>query len=150
MTQSPGFTAVVGVDGSANSLSALDYALGETALRGGGTVKAVMTWSYSPVEATSFGLGGGLPQADSMTGATEQALAAVLEDVTVPDGVEMVAVAREGTPAHVLLEEAESADIIVVGKRGHGGFLGLLIGSVASQIANHAPCPVVIVPAPGA
>lgn len=146
MTQSPSFTVVVGVDGSANSLAALDFALSEATLRGGGTVTAVMTWSYSPVEATSFSLGGGLPQADSMTGATEQALGAVLQDVAVPDGVELVAVAREGTAAHVMLEEAASADMIVVGKRGHGGFLGLLIGSVASQIANHAPCPVVIVP----
>ena len=64
-----------------------------------------------------------------------------------PEGVEVVPVVREGAPSHVVLDEGEGADLIVLGKRGHGGFLGLLIGSVATQVANHASCPVVIVPA---
>ena len=55
---------------------------------------------------------------------------------------------REGPAAKVLVEAAEGAEILVVGKRGHGGFLGLLIGSITNQVANHATCPVVIVPGP--
>ncbi|MFM7493140.1 MAG: universal stress protein [Acidimicrobiaceae bacterium] len=44
-----------------------------------------------------------------------------------------------------MLEAAKDAELLVVGRRGHGGFMGLLLGSVAEQVAHHAPCPVVIV-----
>ena len=46
----------------------------------------------------------------------------------------------------MLLEEAQDADLLVVGSRGLGGFRGLLLGSVSQQCAHHAPCPLVIVP----
>jgi nucleotide-binding universal stress UspA family protein len=52
----------------------------------------------------------------------------------------------EGAPAPVLLEAAKGADLLVVGMRGHGGFVGLLLGSVSQQCAHHAPCPIAIVP----
>ena len=61
-------------------------------------------------------------------------------------GVEVETVVREGAPAGVLLEEAQDAELLVVGSRGLGGFRGLLLGSVGQQCAHHAPCPVVIVP----
>ena len=147
MTDTQKFLAVVGVDGSANSRSALQWAVDHVAGRGGGTIRAVMSWTYAPVAAAGYGFGGSLPPAESMTDATDAALQSVLESVTAPDGVVIEPVAREGTAAHVLLEEAAEADLIVIGKRGHGGFFGLLIGSVATQVANHASCPVVIVPA---
>ena len=47
--------------------------------------------------------------------------------------------------AQVLVDEADGADLLVVGSRGHGGFAGLLLGSVSQQCAHHAPCPVVII-----
>jgi nucleotide-binding universal stress UspA family protein len=50
-----------------------------------------------------------------------------------------------GPAAATLLEAAKDAELLVVGRRGHGGFMGLLLGSVAEQAAHHSPCPVVIV-----
>jgi nucleotide-binding universal stress UspA family protein len=51
----------------------------------------------------------------------------------------------EGPAASVLVDESRAADLLVVGSRGHGGFTGLLLGSVSQQCAQHAECPVVIV-----
>jgi nucleotide-binding universal stress UspA family protein len=48
-------------------------------------------------------------------------------------------------PSKVLIDEARSADLLVVGSRGRGGFAGLILGSVSHQCATHASCPVVIV-----
>lgn len=61
-------------------------------------------------------------------------------------GLEVSCAAAEGTPAQILLDAAEEADLLVVGSRGRGGFRALLLGSVSAQCAHHATCPVVIVP----
>ena len=145
-TSSSDFVVVVGVDGSNNSNAALKWAIDHVGLRGGGTVKAVMSWSYPPMAAAGYPLGGGLPPAEAMSDATDAALNDVVGSIEVPDGVTIEAVVREGAAASAVIAEAEGADLVVVGKRGHGGFLGLLLGSVANQVANHASCPVVIVP----
>ncbi|MET3721203.1 nucleotide-binding universal stress UspA family protein [Arthrobacter sp. UYEF21] len=49
------------------------------------------------------------------------------------------------SPAIALLDAAKDADLLIVGSRGHGGFAGLLIGSISGQVSHHAPCPVLIV-----
>jgi nucleotide-binding universal stress UspA family protein len=54
-------------------------------------------------------------------------------------------VAVQGQAAESLLEAAKGAELLVVGSRGHGGFAGLLLGSVSSACAQHARCPVVII-----
>jgi nucleotide-binding universal stress UspA family protein len=73
------------------------------------------------------------------------------EDGAAPDhaAVEVTThVVADGRPARALINFAERADGLVVGSRGRGGFAGLLLGSVSQQLAQHAPCPVTIVPSP--
>jgi nucleotide-binding universal stress UspA family protein len=73
----------------------------------------------------------------------------VLSDVLDPEeraGVEVVVV--EGNPVDVIHDESRDAAVVVVGSRGRGGFAGLLLGSVSQRVAQHAACPVVIVPTP--
>ncbi len=59
-----------------------------------------------------------------------------------PPGVSVRVVA--GAPALELIGAARGADLLVVGSRGGGGFARLTMGSVSSQVAHHAPCPVVV------
>jgi nucleotide-binding universal stress UspA family protein len=53
-----------------------------------------------------------------------------------------------GQPADVLLAQAPDAELIVVGRRGLGGFKTLLLGSVSQQVVHYASCPVVVVNQP--
>jgi nucleotide-binding universal stress UspA family protein len=51
----------------------------------------------------------------------------------------------EGPPALALIDASEHAAALVTGSRGHGGFLGLLLGSVSQQCVTHAHCPAVVI-----
>jgi nucleotide-binding universal stress UspA family protein len=92
----------------------------------------------------------GSEYADSMVKhAAERAsteLDAALSDTRAPAGVTVVRSAQQGPAAEVLVESSRDADLLVVGRRGRGGFVGLLLGSVSQRCAERAHCPVVIVP----
>ena len=75
--------------------------------------------------------------------AREQATAAA-------PGVNVRSESIEGGSTSVLLEQSADADMLVVGARGHGGFIGLVLGSVSDQCTRHAHIPVVVVPGPHA
>lgn len=141
---------VVGVDGSPASKLALSWALDEARLRGDSVV-AVHAWMH-PFPATS-GFPGGLvaPVDDNMVEAVrtadEHLLEGVVSDANTHDAkVEQRLV--EGPAAWTLIEQAEGAELLVVGSRGHGGFAGVLLGSVSQRCAHYAPCPVMVVRAP--
>jgi nucleotide-binding universal stress UspA family protein len=133
---------VVGVDGSAPSREALRWAADQARLIGA-TLHAVMAWEY-PVH---YAWGPMEPYVDW----AENAGKVLAETVAHVLGGDDTITAREsvlaGHPAHVLIEAARDARLLVVGSRGHGGFTGALLGSVSQYCAHHATCPVVIVPA---
>lgn len=63
-----------------------------------------------------------------------------------PENVESRLV--QGNPRRVLIDKSRNADLMVLGRRGHGGFGGLLLGSVSSALVAHAHCPVLVVHTP--
>jgi nucleotide-binding universal stress UspA family protein len=139
---------VVGVDGSQHGARALRWAVGYAATIGGRVI-AVQAWSIS---AFAYGgLGFGAIDLREYEHAARESLQRTVADQAggVPDGVEIEQRVLEGGTAAVLLDLArdESADLLVVGSRGHGGFAGLLLGSVSATLAHHTPCPLAIVPA---
>ena len=140
---------VVGVDGSANARAALDWALGQARVTGS-TVVAVMVWR-DPY-AVADGWTGTIAQyidTDELERRYRAELDGIVDAVNT-EGLQapVERVVASGNAASTLLELAHDADLVVVGSRGHGGFVGLLLGSVSQQVANHATCPVVIVPSP--
>ena len=137
-------TIVVGVDGSDESKEALRWALEEARLRGA-TVRAVYAWRDPYVLAPGFGLPEDF-EFDALRERAVETLDAVVAEVAgIKSDVPVEAVIAEGSAGSVLVEAAEDAGMLVVGSRGHGGFVGLLLGSVGQQCVQHAPCPVLIV-----
>jgi nucleotide-binding universal stress UspA family protein len=61
------------------------------------------------------------------------------------DGLESSIEVVEGHAGERLISLSRQAELLVVGSRGHGGFMGLLLGSVTTYVVNHAECPVVVV-----
>ena len=135
---------VVGVDGSEGSQRALQWAI-EEAGRRDATVEALHAWEP--------GLTAGLYSGAVFTEeSVQEAGEKVLDDtIAAADPAGSTKVERRcvtAQPAAALIEAGKDADLLVVGSRGIGGFYRLLIGSVSSQVAHHAPCPIVVVPTP--
>ncbi len=137
---------VVGVDGSACSAAALNWALRQ-AVQTGASIDALACWQRPTMAAGSAGFGPyvDFDLTDPMTEILEKAVAEGVGDV---DGAQALTVRShvvEAYPATALLDAAEGADLLVVGSRGHGELSGLLLGSVGLHCVTHAPCPVLVV-----
>lgn len=136
---------VVGVDGSEPAKRALRWAIEEARLRGA-KLAAVTAWH---VPGYSYGAPGFVPiLATSVDVAIREAAEAIANEAVEQAraaGLDAEAIITNGQAADVLLESAERASLLVVGSRGHGGFAGLLLGSVGQQCAHHASCPVAII-----
>lgn len=134
------FRVVVGVDGSAPSRLALEWAVEEARLRNG-EVQAVTAWEFPPVSSVDGVL---LHDPDFFPRAAQRLQEEVLKRVE-SSGVTVTGEVVQGGAGAVLRREAGNADLLVVGSRGLGGFTGLLLGSVSAQLVHHSPCPVLIV-----
>ena len=136
---------VVGVDGSAESVAALGWAARYAAATGA-SVRAILAWHY-PTAASVPPVG--VTPAPVEREVEEQIKASLADAVAkaasdAPD-VQIESEIRYGHPAEVLIAESGRADLLVVGRRGHGAFVGMLVGSVSLHCVDAAECPVVVV-----
>ena len=130
---------VVGVDGSEGSTRALAWAMDE-AEHHGATLRAVLAWS--PMMP---GLGPGYSVARG-PGFDEQEFAEQrLKEILGGANSDAEPVVVQGRAAKVLIDNSADADLLVVGNRGHGGFAGMMLGSVSQHVSAHSDCPVVVI-----
>lgn len=134
---------LVGIDDSPNARVALRWALEHSAPDD--EVVAVHVWHMPATGGfeTTY-----LDPAPFEQGAQAAAVAVVAEvvgDLGIDEDRVRIRIIG-GHPSAVMIEEGRSADHIVLGARGHGGFAGLVLGSVTTSVVNHAPCPVTVVP----
>jgi nucleotide-binding universal stress UspA family protein len=131
---------VVGVDGSASSKQALAWAL-HYADTTGLPVTAVLAWEIP----ANYGTAAMVLPAAEFADEAERELKHVVDEVAAafPE-VQVEPRIVEGHPAKILLKEAEHAQLLVVGSRGHGGFVGAILGSVSQYCVTHAECPVLV------
>ncbi|WP_189786568.1 universal stress protein [Streptomyces capitiformicae] len=135
---------VVGVDGSASSLAAVEVAAWEARLRGAG-LRAVhaFVWPAMHVPLGPSALG---PPDGGLQNMVDRLVAEAVERArTVAPEVDVSHVVVTGEPLTVLEAQSRAAELVVVGSRGMGGFVGLLVGSTAVHLAAHGRCPVLVV-----
>jgi nucleotide-binding universal stress UspA family protein len=143
-------TIVVGVDGSEGGAAALEFAAREAAFRGA-RLRVVSAWQMPVMAAHARDFGPPMDAAtwDAFSVAAQQvADDAFAESKKLHPSLEGEALGVPGQPADALLEQSAGATLIVVGRRGLGGFKSLLLGSVSQQVVQHAACPVVVVNQP--
>lgn len=133
------YRVVAGVDGSAPAQEALRWAVWHASVVGG-SVTALSAWNLPGIYSPE------IPTGEDFTHAVEHALSKAVEQVVA--GRTSVVVREKvvhGHAAWALLEAASTADLLVVGNRGHGGLTGALLGSVSQYCVHHAKCPVVVI-----
>lgn len=134
---------VAGVDGSPGSIHAAQVAAWEATVRRA-TLELVAVARIA-ITAGGFGAMEALSAAEAEAHqAVDRVLEAVRKDY--PELPVETRVHSSSAVAGELLDAARGAELLVVGTRGHGGFAGLLLGSVSSQVVHHPPCPVLVVP----
>jgi nucleotide-binding universal stress UspA family protein len=138
---------VVGVDGSPNAERALDWAMRHAAaLHEPLTVLAVHEvpksyWGRVPVVGPADEA-----LVEEMRQAAELMTQAAVSRLGDARPASVTVRAESGFVAEELVAASREADLVVLGARGVGGFARLVMGSVSSQVVEHAACPVVIVP----
>ena len=131
---------VVGVDGSQPAQQALRWAA-HLAVTFGARLDAVTAWDF-PASYGWAPVPSDWDPAGDMRKSLDETVRAVFGDQPQAGLRREV---REGGAAKVLIEASQGATMLVVGSRGHGGFAGLLLGSVSANVAEHASCPVLII-----
>jgi len=139
---------LLAVDGSEAGAAAVGFAFRECALRGAPLVAMHVwnTWSEPTPYAGPADPLNVVVDLDQLRETHERLLAdAVAAERAARPEVPVELRAERGRVRHALLEASKDAQLLVTGARGHGGFTGLLLGSVSQALLYHADCPVVVV-----
>lgn len=136
---------VAGIDGSAHSRRVLEWAMREAGIRR----EPLTILTVQPT--VNGGWNRTLPfpgeeVRDTLSEAVRAAAAKTSAQLGAAGPPSFTVRAVIGPPAAMLIDASRDADLLVVGSRGAGGFARLTMGSVSSQVAHHARCPIVIVP----
>jgi nucleotide-binding universal stress UspA family protein len=131
---------VVGIDGSPASLDALTWAAHQAALTTS-LLEVVMTWDWPATYGWAVPLPSDYDPSESVQKVLAEAVAGLR--TTYPD-IEITPRVEQGHPAPTLVNASKGASLLVIGSRGHGEFVGMLIGSVSEYCATNAHCPVLV------
>jgi nucleotide-binding universal stress UspA family protein len=135
--------AAVGFDGMAESYAALDEAA-KLAAKFGGALRVIGVATPVPAMGAAAAAQAGPEAGPDFQTQLNNAVAEL------PAELRALPVFERGDPVEKLLEAAEmGVDLLVLGSRGFGPVMRLLIGSVSSRVIREAPCPVLVVPRPG-
>lgn len=140
-------TVVVGVDRSDPARAAVEYAADLARRR---HLRLSVVHAYEPSQYTVRPTVGWEPQIE---GVMRNSAQRVLDDTVEVLGMaypelDVTSRLEAGSPVAALLDESKTAESVVLGSRGAGGFAGLLLGSTTLHVAAHAECPVIAVPSP--
>lgn len=147
LTSNSTFTIVVGFDGSEHSQTALNWAMDEARQRVG-QLRLITAWNKPPMAwypAILETAAGEIAAEESPEHIAESLQAEALKSAADEGLAATGQVVHSDSPASAILDAAKDADLVVVGSRGHGGFPALHLGSVSTQVINHALCPVLVV-----
>ena len=136
---------VVGVDGSAGSRAALEWAVGEARFRHA-PLQGLHAWDWP--QMVGYPLGVDLDPTLCRDGAEHLLDAELVRALGSGPELSIERTVLPANPATALIDASRDAGLVVVGTRGIGGFPGLLLGSVSHQVTQHASCPVIVVPQP--
>jgi nucleotide-binding universal stress UspA family protein len=129
---------VVGIDGSDQSARALRWGAKVAADMGVG-LDALAVWQYPLAYGWAApGFNPRMIKRRLLAKTVEHALGA-------ERAADVRLLVREGNAARILIEQSRYALMLIVGSHGHGGFSGMLIGSVCTTVAEHALCPVLVI-----
>ena len=136
---------VVGVDGSAHSRKALERAANEAVVHHAPLTVLTVHQAVRDVYGSASHYGDDA----ALTDKAKEAAQAETDQVLGPLGSRPASVtvtAVHGLPSDELIKASQGADMLVLGRRGQGGFARLMMGSVTDQVSRHAHCAVLIVP----
>jgi nucleotide-binding universal stress UspA family protein len=142
-------TWVVGVDGSADSRTALAWAVAQATGRDAQIV-ALCTWLAPILPSDAIGQPALVMDWGHFEAELRRHLDEIVASVRVGDvavGPEITARVEQGRAARTLIDNSRGAELLVVGTRGRGGLSGVMLGSISRQCAIHAVVPVAVVPA---
>lgn len=136
-----GATIVVGVDGSASSIEALRFAA-KLAPSMNAHIHAITCWHFPYMYAGLVEAADVRRYEDAARQNLDEALKKAFDGGQAPEVKTSV---LNSTAASALIDRSRNAEMLVLGRRGHGGFGGLQLGSVSTACVAHATCPVLVV-----